>query len=239
MQCNALPCSLLEFIRTFATERFRNVWGLKTSLGKNGRFRTSGSTFSLRSTRLQFDHFLIRWYTKLCIRVRTRTRIFIFVKKRRDFPKNKWKFGHVYGRESKFASITDFHSLWNKKKINTGNVVVGFPHGRFSTMSQSGGEGEQEEFLLKSSLPQNGRPCPGPIDLSVGRTHDTSRTTRHARHDHGTGAGVSWHSRFGVASASSCITPPTSDQRCTSANALDISTMHLSTHIVDSWNCWY
>ena len=148
--------------------------------------------------------------TNVCIRLRSRTRIFKTVKKRHDFPKNVWKFGHVYGGDSKKCLITDFHSLWNKKKINTGNVVVGFPHGRFSTLSQSGGEGEQEEFLLKSSLPQNGRSPPGPIDLSVGRTHDTSRTTRHARHDHGTGT-VQRRNVLISRSGNLRFTPPTSD----------------------------
>ena len=111
----------------------------------------------------------------------------------------------MYGGDSKKCLITDFHSLWNKKKINTGNVVVGFPHGRFSTLSQSGGEGEQEEFLLKSSLPQNGRSPPGPIDLSVGRTHDTSRTTR-SRHVHGAAA-----QRLSFPVGDLRSTPPTSD----------------------------
>ena len=128
MQCNAMQCnarcwgfcSLLEFIRTFATEQFRNVWWLKNSLGKSGRFRTSGSTFSLRSTRLQFDHFWIRWYTKVCIRVRARTRIFIFVKKRRDFPKNKWKFGHVYGRDADLGQIWAFRASRKSKIIYLG-----------------------------------------------------------------------------------------------------------------------
>ena len=124
----------------------------------------------------------------------------------------------MYGGESKKAAITDFHCLWNKKKFNTGNVVVGFPHGRFSTLSQSGGEGEQEEFLLKSSLPQNGLGCPGPIDLSVGRTHDTSRTTRHARHDHGTGT-VQRRNVLISRSGNLRFTPPTSD---TSAGTLTL-----------------
>ena len=122
MQCNAMQCSLLGLL--LAAGVHQNVCNgtiserlmAEKSLGKSGRFRTSGSTFSLRSTRLQFDHFWIRWYTKVCIRVRARTRIFIFVKKRRDFHKNKWKFGHVYGREADLGQICTFRASRKSKK---------------------------------------------------------------------------------------------------------------------------
>ena len=40
------------------------LWTPQKSIGKSGRFRSSGSTFWFRSTRLRFGHFLTRWYLK-------------------------------------------------------------------------------------------------------------------------------------------------------------------------------